>query len=384
MTLSTTSGCHSCRGDRLKLISNESPSARHSASCRLSSSTTQSPIASIRPISSASGMNSPGGIRPPPGSGQRISASTPIIPPVAEVDERLVVQHPALVLDGLAQPCAERELCPSRPRRSAACRKDPPGPSCLLRNIALSACFRSVSASSACLREEADAERRRHVELGAGDLERLPQRTPGSSTRRTRRRRRRGPPREGSGGSSRSASSIRNSSPPGRATRSVSRVASRRRSATRTISSSPASWPRLSLTSLKLSMSTEMTATPSPCRRARASESSKQLVEQDAVGQAGQLVVVREERDLLLGLLALRDVEHHALEIERFTRGTVHDDGAVAEPQHATVAGDEPVLERERLAVGPTLHVGGHGSRRDHRGGDALATGRGRRCTPQG
>ncbi len=83
MTLSTTSGCQSCLGERLKLISSESPSARHSASCRLSSSTTQSPIASIRPISSARGMNSPGWISPPPGSGHRINASTPIIPPVA-------------------------------------------------------------------------------------------------------------------------------------------------------------------------------------------------------------------------------------------------------------------------------------------------------------
>ena len=88
----------------------------------------------------------------------------------------------------------------------------------------------------------------------------------------------------------------------------------------------------------------------------------QELVEQDPVGEAGQLVVVREERDLLLGFLALRDVEHHSLQIERFTRGTVDDDRAVTEPQHAPVASDEPVLEGERLAVGPTLHVRGHGS----------------------
>ena len=100
----------SCRGDRLKLMSNVSPSARHIASWRLSSSTTQSPIASMRPISSASGMNSPGWIeaaarvRP---SDQRLHADHAAR---REVHERLVVQHPALVLDGLPQPGAERQL----------------------------------------------------------------------------------------------------------------------------------------------------------------------------------------------------------------------------------------------------------------------------------
>ena len=80
--LSTSSGCQSWRGDRLKPISRVRPSARHIASWRQISSSTQSPIASIKPISSASGMNSPGGTRPPLGSGHRIKASTPNISPV--------------------------------------------------------------------------------------------------------------------------------------------------------------------------------------------------------------------------------------------------------------------------------------------------------------
>ena len=67
--------------------------------CRQTSSITQAPIASIRPISSASGMKSPGGTRPPFGSGQRISASTPGHLGVPQVDERLVVEHPLLLLD---------------------------------------------------------------------------------------------------------------------------------------------------------------------------------------------------------------------------------------------------------------------------------------------
>ena len=41
---------------------------------------------------------------------------------------------------------------------------------------------------------------------------------------------------------------------------------------------------------------------------------SQHLLEQHPVRQAGELVVVGEERDLLLGLLAFGDVEDHALD----------------------------------------------------------------------
>ncbi len=69
--------------------------------------------------------------------------------------------------------------------------------------------------------------------------------------------------------------------------------------------------------------------------------------------------MVRQERDLLLGLLALGDVEHHALHEQRLIGLVVDHDGAIAEPQHAAVASDEAILQRERFARGSSLEVGG-------------------------
>ena len=43
----------------------------------------------------------------------------------------------------------------------------------------------------------------------------------------------------------------------------------------------------------------------------------QELVEHRAVGEVRELVVVGEERDLLLGRLAFGDVQHHALDEER-------------------------------------------------------------------
>src|SRR4051794_41984504 len=57
------------------------------------------------------------------------------------------------------------------------------------------------------------------------------------------------------------------SSPPKRATVSLTRSASAIRGATRRSSSSPAPWPRLSLTILKPSRSTKSTAVADPVRR---------------------------------------------------------------------------------------------------------------------
>ena len=75
----------------------------------------------------------------------------------------------------------------------------------------------------------------------------------------------------------RSASGRRmaNSSPPRRATRSVSRSDPRRRAATETMSSSPASCPRVSLTSLKWSRSMRISAPVGPERAQRARCSSR-------------------------------------------------------------------------------------------------------------
>ena len=110
------------------------------------------------------------------------------------------------------------------------------------------------------------------------------------------------------GSVSRSVSRIRNSSPPWRASRSVERTTPRRRTAIRRSSSSPAAWPSESLTALKSSRSTYSSATACPERRARARPEREVLVEQRAVRQLRQRVVVGEERDLLLRAAALGDV----------------------------------------------------------------------------
>ena len=67
--------------------------------------------------------------------------------------------------------------------------------------------------------------------------------------------------------SARSSTRTANSSPPKRATVSPGRSASFRRGATPVSSSSPAAWPRLSLISLKWSMSQNSTAVSVPRRR---------------------------------------------------------------------------------------------------------------------
>jgi hypothetical protein len=70
---------------------------------------------------------------------------------------------------------------------------------------------------------------------------------------------------------------------------------------------------------------------------------------------------VREERGLLLGLLLLRDVEHHALDQGRPSLGVAEHHRAVAEPHGVAVPGDEAVLGRERLARSPACLVGRQG-----------------------
>ncbi len=122
-----------------------------------------------------------------------------------------------------------------------------------------------------------------------------------------------GPP--GTGGLvSRSASSSRNSSPPGRATRSVSRVASRMRSASdrdqlvaRLVAERVVH--ELEVVEVDRDHGDPEAVAPRPSER-----ELEQLVEHRAVRHARQLVVVREVGDVLLGRLALGDVEHHALD----------------------------------------------------------------------
>ena len=108
----------------------------------------------------------------------------------------------------------------------------------------------------------------------------------------------------------------------------------------------------------------------------------QQLVEHGAVRHARQLVVVREERDLLLGGAAVGDVQHHALHQMRAPIGVAEHDGAVAEPQDAAVPRDQPVLEDERVARRRGPAGTSPGSRRGRRGAACAPTVRDRRRTP--
>ena len=105
-----------------------------------------------------------------------------------------------------------------------------------------------------------------------------------------------------------SSSRIANSSPPRRATVSGGReLASRRRPTSRSMAS-PASWPRLSLTSLKSSRSRNRTARESGSRPAAVEGMLQAIAEQGAVGQLGQRIVEGAVGELALQVLALGDV----------------------------------------------------------------------------
>ena len=86
---------------------------------------------------------------------------------------------------------------------------------------------------------------------------------------------------------------------------------------------------------------------------ARTSERAfEHLLEQRAVRQTGQLVVVRQERDLLLGHLALRDVEDHALDQPRLAVAVVDRERLLHHPLDRAVLVHHPVLVVQR-DVGP-------------------------------
>ena len=106
-----------------------------------------------------------------------------------------------------------------------------------------------------------------------------------------------------SSGPDRLLSTTGNSSPPMRATVSSSRRLARRRAAISTSSLSPTAWPRLSLMRLKRSRSTNITASRQRRRAAWSELDLQAVVEQAAVGQAGERVVIGEVADARLGLL---------------------------------------------------------------------------------
>ena len=77
------------------------------------------------------------------------------------------------------------------------------------------------------------------------------------------------------------------------------------------------------------------------------------LLEQDPVGQARELVVVRKERDLLLGALAFGDVEDHALDEPGVPPFVVDGERLLQHPPDGPVLVHHPVLvvEGEVVAV---------------------------------
>ena len=93
---------------------------------------------------------------------------------------------------------------------------------------------------------------------------------------------------------------IANSSPPSRATVSSARSALRRRSPQICSSRSPAAWPSESLTCLKSSRSRKATTAGSP----RGQRLGDALLEQRAVGEAGQRVLEREAAQVVVAQAA--------------------------------------------------------------------------------
>ena len=89
-----TPPAESCLPERLTQVTNVSgsrPSRCQRAVCSQASRRTNSPSGTIRPVASAIGMNWPGHDAPRVGECQRSSASTPTIVPAADVDLGLVV-----------------------------------------------------------------------------------------------------------------------------------------------------------------------------------------------------------------------------------------------------------------------------------------------------
>ena len=83
------------------------------------------------------------------------------------------------------------------------------------------------------------------------------------------------------------------------------------------------------------------------------------LVEEGAVGEAGQRVVEGLLPQLQLGLALARDVEEVALQVERLPVVVEDDDPFVAKPDDSAAAGDQAVLDAERLVRLMRVRMGG-------------------------
>ena len=112
------------------------------------------------------------------------------------------------------------------------------------------------------------------------------------------------------------------------------------------ITRSPTAWPRRSLMSLKLSMSTSSSAAPP----GRAAHSASHPVIRRRLAIAGERVVVGEERQLLPGAVGVGDVARGAEHPRRHARGVgEHLAEALEDPLGAPVAQHHAVGVGERL-----------------------------------
>ena len=240
-------------------------------------------------------MNSTGSSSPRSGCCQRTSASTATTSPSGQLDHRLV---------------DDAQLARARSRAAArspcACGSGPACGAC--RRTARSARGRAPWRGTSRRRRRAGGRpgRRRRVSASAMPMLAVMKCSPDASTigwltacatRSATRIASRAP--------SSCSHTIRNSSPPSRATVSDGRTASCSRGASATSSSSPAEWPSESLTSLNWSRSSSSTATARPSRRRRASAPSSRSRASARFGSVGQRVVQRAMADLLLDEMAL-------------------------------------------------------------------------------
>ena len=133
-----------------------------------------------------------------------------------------------------------------------------------------------------------------------------------------------------------------NSSPPKRAITSPGRSTRRMRSATTSSRRSPAPWPSESLMILKLSRSTNSTATSSPPLGDRLVQA---LQEERPVRQAGERVVVRLVVELALDALARGDVEDVADPVRGRVAAVVGPASAATGPSRRPVGAHEAALD---------------------------------------
>ena len=292
----TRSGCWNWRAERFTLDRQRVESCDRRQACGLGGrrcSRTHRPIGTMRPVSSARPMKSAG----------RSAGRARVLPADERLDARRWPRRSARRSAGsgagtrrarrrraarassAARSLTARRACSARRPRSGPC------PACLALYIATSASRSSSSRASARRRARRRCRRWRAMTT--------PCRRAGSARRARRARaRRRASPRLVAQVLEQDGELVA-AEPGGGVAGPAGRTGAARPTATR--SSSPAAWPRLSLTVLKSSRSRNSTATadvrpaPTACERVL-----DPVLEQAAVGQAGQRVVERLVAQLLV------------------------------------------------------------------------------------